>query len=342
MTDPSSDAPTSPDTLDQFIARLPKAELHLHLEGSVEPDLLRDLGKRNGLHTADWELAAFERVYQYEDFPGFLRAFKFVSEHLKTPADYEAVTRDLARKLAGQRVSYAEVILSVGVLRWLDRELEPYLEAVNQGAQAARRDFGIKFNWIFDATRQFGVEAAREVARLAARFRDRGVVAFGIGGDEAQAPPELFRDVYRMVRDEGLHSVAHAGEAAGPESVRGAIEVLGAERIGHGLRAASDPGLLELLADREIPLEVCLSSNVATGVLDRVENHPLPQLLLAGVPLTLNTDDPAMFRTDLNREYRLAARTFGLTKEQLSEMARNGFRFAFEKNLPGGRPKEGG
>ena len=336
------DFPGNPGTLEQFIAELPKVELHLHLEGSVEPDLLRELGKRNGLHTAGWELAAFERVYQYEDFSGFLQAFKFVSEHLKTPADYEAVVCDLAKKLARQKISYAEVILSVGILLWLGSELEPYFEAITRGAEAAERDHGVEFYWIFDATRQFGIEPAREVVRMAARYREQGVVAFGIGGDEAQAPPELFRDVYRMVRDEGLHSVAHAGEAAGPESVRGAIEVLGAERIGHGLRAASDPDLLELLADREIPLEVCLSSNVATGVLDRVENHPLPQLLLAGVPLILNTDDPAMFRTDLNREYRLAARTFGLTKEQLSEMARNGFRFSFEKNLPGGRAEEGG
>ncbi len=342
MNDPSSDAPASPDTLERFITALPKAELHLHLEGSVEPDLLRELGKRNGLHTAGWELAAFERVYQYEDFSGFLQAFKFVSQHLKTPADYEAVTCDLARKLAGQKVSYAEVILSVGVLLWLGREFEPYFEAVTRGAEAGERDHGVKFYWIFDATRQFGIEPAREVARLAARYREQRVVAFGIGGDEAQAPPELFRDVFRAAREEGLHCVAHAGEAAGPESVRAAVELLGAERIGHGLRAASDPSLLELLADRQIPLEVCLSSNVATGVLDRVGNHPLPQFLAAGVPVVLNTDDPAMFRTDLNREYRLAAGTFGLAEEQLSEMARNSFRFAFEKNLPGGRAEEGG
>ncbi len=333
MNDLPKNVSASQKTLEQFIAKLPKAELHLHLEGSVEPNLLQQLGKRNGLYTSNWELENFERVYRYKDFSGFLQAFKFVSEHLKTPADYKMVTYNLAKKLAMQNVSYAEVTLSVGVLLWLGRKLEPYFEAIAGAAKAGEQDYAVKFCWIFDATRQFGDGPALEVARLAAKYREKGVVAFSIGGDEGGAPPELFRNAFQAAREEGLHCVAHAGEAAGPESVRTAVELLGAERIGHGLKASLDPSLLELLAHRKIPLEICLSSNLATGILERMEDHPLLQLLAAGVPVTLNTDDPAMFQTDLNREYRLAGEIFGLTEKQLCEVAHNSFQFAFTENL---------
>lgn len=336
MTDalPAPPFPSSRNDLTHFIADLPKAELHLHLEGSVEPRILRQLARRNRLPSADWRREDFERIYRYTDFLGFLQAFKIVSEHLKTPADYRQITHRLAENLAGQKVSYAEVTFSAGVLLAYDENVEPFFEAAAEGAQQGERDYGVKVNWIFDAVRQFGVEPAQKVVRLAARFQNHGVVAFGIGGDEVKAPAELFRKVFQEARDAGLHCVAHAGEAAGPESVRAAVEVLGAERIGHGLKAAWDPALVELLAERRVPLEICLSSNLATGVLDRLENHPLPQWLAAGVPVTLNTDDPAMFHTNLNREYALAARTFKLSHEQLNQIAGQSFRASFGKIQP--------
>ena len=333
MTDilPAPPFPSSQNDLNNFIADLPKAELHLHLEGAVEPRVLQELARRNRLSSADWQLEDFERIYRYTDFLGFLKAFKFVSEHLKTPADYRQITYQLVENLARQKVSYAEVTFSAGVLLMYGKNVEPFFEAAADGAKEGERDYGVKVNWIFDAVRQFGVELAQKVVRLAACFKTHGVVAFGIGGDEVNAPAELFREVFHEARAAGLHCVAHAGEAAGPESVRAAVDVLGAERIGHGLKAASDPALMELLAERRIPLEICLSSNLATGVLDRLENHPLPQWLAAGIPLTLNTDDPAMFHTNLNREYALAARTFKLTHDQLSQIAGQSFRASFQE-----------
>ena len=336
MSPPPSSPSDENGPLDDFLLRLPKAELHLHLEGSLAPAELQELARRNRLPTAEWPVAEFEKVYRYKDLRGFLRAYKFVTEHLKTPADYEWLTTRLAEKLHRQNVSYAEVNLSAGVLHFYRLPVEAFFEAAARGAETAARDFNIQFNWIFDAVRQFGDEPAREVMRIAARYREQGVVAFGIGGDELQGPPKLFEAVYREARDAGLHLVAHAGETGGPQSVRDAVEILGAERIGHGVGAASDPALLDLLAELQITVEVCLSSNLATGVVNRLEDHPLPRLLGAGIPVTLNTDDPAMFHTDLIREYRLAAETFGLSRERLEGLAEQSFRSAFGKVRPPG------
>jgi len=184
-------------------------------------------------------------------------------------------------------------------------------------------------NWIFDAIRHFGVEPAHEVLRIAARYRERGVVAFGIGGDERRGPANLFVDLYREARDRGLHTTAHAGETMGPESVRAAVELLGAERIGHGLRAAEDRAVLALVRDRGVPLEVCLTSNVATGAIAEASDHPLPAILREGVRVTLNSDDPGLFGTSLEREFRLAARTFDFSREQLAGFVENAIAAAF-------------
>jgi adenosine deaminase/aminodeoxyfutalosine deaminase len=229
-----------------------------------------------------------------------------------------ATTR-LIEGLANQNVKYAEIIFAAGVVLWKKQPLEPIFEAAASAARAAQEVLGVRVQWIFDAIRHFGVEHTREVLHWAERFRPLGVVALGIGGDEARGPAELFIDVFKEAREMSLHVVAHAGEVCGPESVRQSVEALGAERIGHGLTAARDPAVLALLRDRRIPLEVCLTSNVATGVLGRIEDHPLPQFL----------DDPAMFGTDLVNEYLLAARTFGLTREQILQLGQNAIRAAF-------------
>jgi adenosine deaminase/aminodeoxyfutalosine deaminase len=215
------------------------------------------------------------------------------------------------------------------VVLWKKQPLEALFEAAASAARAAQQASGVRVQWIFDAIRHFGVEHTRQVLEWAGRLRPLGVVALGIGGDEARGPAELFREVFSEARAMGLHVVAHAGEACGPESVRQAVEALGAERIGHGLTAARDPAVLELLRERRIPLEVCLTSNVSTGVLERVEDHPLPQFLRAGVVVTLNSDDPAMFGTDLVNEYLLAAKTFELTPEQILHIAQNAVRASF-------------
>ena len=317
---------------ESFIRRLPKAELHLHLEGSVQPETLRELSRFKGRlekETQAWISERAAQSYRYRDFQDFLQAFKLVTLLLETPSDYARATTRLIQGLASQNVKYAEIIFAAGVVLWKKQSLEAIFEATASAARAAQETFGVRVQWIFDAIRHFGVEHTREVLRWAERFQTQGVVAFGIGGDEARGPAELFQDVFREAREMGMHVVAHAGEACGPESVRQAVEALGAERIGHGLTAARDPSVLALLRDRRIALEVCLTSNVATGVLGRIEDHPLPQFLDAGLVVTLNTDDPAMFGTDLVNEYLLTARTFHLTRRQIVHLAQNAIHAAF-------------
>jgi adenosine deaminase/aminodeoxyfutalosine deaminase len=318
--------------LESFVRGLPKAELHVHLEGSVQPETLSELSRSKGRlakETQEWISERARQGYRYGNFQAFLQAFKLVSMLLETPSDYARTTTRLIEDLAKQNVKYAEIIFAAGVVLWKEQPLQPIFEAVAAAASAAQETLGVRVQWIFDAVRHFGAEHTRAVLLWAERLQPLGVVALGIGGDESRGPAELFTEVFRAARDMGLHVVAHAGEASGPESVRSAVELLGAERIGHGLAAARDPDLLALLRDRHIPIEVCPTSNVATGVLASLEDHPLPRFLEAGLLVTLNTDDPAMFGTNLENEYLVAAKNFGLGREQLTELARNAFRAAF-------------
>jgi adenosine deaminase/aminodeoxyfutalosine deaminase len=306
----------------RFIHSLPKAELHLHLEGSIEPATLLELRQRHGMAGAS--LAEVERLYNYSDFTGFLTAFKDVTAHLQTPEDYELITYRLMESLKSQNVLHAEVIVSVGVCLWRKQDFAAIFEGLERGRQRGEKDFGISLLWIFDAVRQFGADKAKEVVDLAIQFRDRNVAAFGIGGDEKQGPAELFKDVYARAAAHGLHLTAHAGENAGPESIWGALN-LKVERIGHGLSAGQDPELMEELAERQIPIEICVTSNLRTGCCAEVSQHPVRRYFDDGLMLTLNSDDPAMFRTSLVDEYQLVQETFGFTDEHLRELARNSF-----------------
>jgi adenosine deaminase/aminodeoxyfutalosine deaminase len=325
----AADPSPSPNCL---LQSLPKAELHLHLEGSVEPDTLIELKRRHGVQS---DIAQAESLYRYRDFTGFLMAFKEVTEFLRNGEDYELITYRLMQRLKEQNVLHAEVYVSVGVcLRW-GRDFADVFEGLERGRRRGEADLGISLLWIFDATRHFGVEAAQQVAELAAQYRERNVVGFGIGGDETQAGPELFRDVYAFAADQGLRLTVHAGETAGPESIWGALN-LKAERIGHALTAAQDPELIEELAERQVPVEICLSSNLATNYCARIEDHPLGNYFNQGLMITLNTDDPAMFRTTATREYQLAQNTFQFSDDHMRELARNSFEASFlpaEKKL---------
>jgi aminodeoxyfutalosine deaminase len=315
-----------------FIVTLPKAELHLHLEGSIDPTTLLELRRRYGRTST---LPEIEQLYRYEDFNGFLMAFKVVAEDLQTPDDYELITYRLMEKLKADNVLHAEVYVSVGVCLWRKQDFDAIFEGLDRGRQRGERDFGVSLLWIFDAVRQFGPAAAREVFEVAVRYRDRDVVAIGMGGDEQKGPPELFREAYAYAAENGLHLTAHAGENAGPESIWGALN-LRAERIGHGLTASQDPELIEELATRQVPVEICLTSNLRTGSCPSLSAHPVRQYFDQGVMITLNTDDPAMFRTSLAREYQLAQQLFGFTDEHLRELARNSFEASFlpaEKKL---------
>lgn len=314
-----------------FIASLPKAELHLHLEGTVEPDTLWELALRQRSPLASAGREAVSRLYSTSDFSSFLQAFKTICEHLRQPEDYETVAYAALRKLAQQNVRYAEITLSVGVILWKREEPSVAFEGIQQACRRAQQDFGIRTQWIFDAVRQFGAEKAMEVVRHAVRLRDCGVVAFGIGGDEGKGPAELFRDVFAFARGEGLRITVHAGETAGPESIWAALNTLGAERIGHGLTAIQDPVLINYLAEKQIPVEICLSSNVRTCCVADITQHPLRQYFDRGLAVSLHTDDPALFATDLNREYLLARDVFGFTNEELKQLAKNSLEAAFVK-----------
>ncbi|HKT51509.1 MAG TPA: adenosine deaminase, partial [Candidatus Angelobacter sp.] len=230
---------------------------------------------------------------------------------------------------------HAEVYVSVGVIRWRGQDFEPIFEGMERGRERGQRDFGASLLWIFDAVRHFGPEAAAGVFDLAARYVDRNVAGIGIGGDERRGPAEWFRDLYKKAADQGLRLTAHAGETTGPESVWSALNI-GAERIGHGLSIAQDPELVEVLAHKQVPVEICLSSNLRTGVCAGFGEHPVKSFFDEGLMVTLNTDDPAMFQTSLNREYQIAMEQLGFSREHLREIARNSFEASFlpvEKKL---------
>jgi len=312
-------------TPSRFILSLPKAELHLHLEGSIDPPTLLELRQR---HNKVSTVAEVEQLYQYQDFTGFLMAFKAIPEDLQSPDDYELITYRLMEKLQAEHVLHAEVYVSVGVCLWRKQEFAAIFEGLERGRQRGERDFGVSLLWIFDAVRHFGPEEAQRVAELAVRYKDQSVAGFGIGGDERRAGPELFRDVYAYAAENGLRLTAHAGETAGPESIWGALN-LRAERIGHGLTAQQDRELIEELSRRQIPVEICITSNLRTGCCSSLAAHPVRNYFDNGLMITLNSDDPAMFGTSLAREYQLAQDNFGFTDEHLRELARNSFEASF-------------
>jgi aminodeoxyfutalosine deaminase len=308
-----------------MVQLLPKAELHLHLEGTVTPQTLVELRNRHGKATT---LAEAQALYQYEDFLGFLMAFKTLTEDLQTPEDYELITYRLIEQLKAENVLHAEVYVSVGVCLWRKQDFDALFEGLERGRQRGERDSGVSLLWIFDAVRQFGAEAAQSVFGLAAKYRERNVVGIGLGGDEKKAPPELFREQYAFAADHDLRLTIHAGESAGPESIWGALN-LGADRIGHGLAAYQDEELMEELATRQIPIEICMTSNLRTRCCPNLQDHPVRRYFDQGLMITLNSDDPAMFGSTLNQEYELAQKEFSFTDEHLRELARNSFEASF-------------
>jgi len=309
-----------------LIRALPKAELHLHLEGTVAPESLVELSRRHDVTPLTIREAT--QLYEYADFNGFLLAFKAVTQRLLTPDDFELITYRMIESLHAQGIVHDEVYVSVGVVHWRKQQFEPLFAGMEVGRGRGERDFGASVLWIFDAVRHFGVQAAKRVFELAVEHKDRHVVGVGIGGDESRGPAEQFRDLYRYAADKGLRLTAHAGESAGPESIWGALNI-GSERLGHVLSAIRDPELIEVLAQRQVPVEICMSSNVHTGCLLELEQHPVRRLFDAGLLVTLNTDDPAMFHTSLNHEYELAQDLFEFTDEHIRELARNSLEASF-------------
>jgi aminodeoxyfutalosine deaminase len=333
------------DHFSQNIAKLPKAELHLHLEGSIQPTTVCALTRMHGVVFTEAEV---RQKYAYQDFGEFLEVFKWVTSFLREPHDYALVTRDLCEHLLSQGIVYAEVTLSIGIMILRKQIPEANFEAIQAAAEPFEKR-GLRMNFIFDAVRQFGTEAAMQVVLAAERANSKSIVAFGIGGDELAIHTKEFRAVYDKAGEIGLRRLMHAGEIGGPEKIREAIELLGAERIGHGIAAVHDPELMDFLADRRIPLEICPQSNIRTGALSgqlgrknaQIEHHPLPKLFRHGIPVVLSTDDPAMFHTTLLDEYE-NARRMGLSESELLRLVQASFDHAFlpaaEKRTLGATP----
>ena len=321
--------------LPDSIRSLPKAELHLHLEGSIQPATVCALTARHNILFTEEEV---RQRYTFKDFAGFIDAFKWVTSFLREPRDYRLLAEVLCAHLLTQGVVYAEITLSIGVMLLRKQRPEANFEAVLDAAEPFEKR-GLRVNWVFDAARQFGPEAALEVVSAAKRCGSKSIVAFGIGGDEMSVATKDFRPVYEQARNDGLHLLMHAGEVGGPEKIREAVELLHVERIGHGIAAAQDPVLMDLLVDRRIPLEICPQSNIRTGALAKqlrlphagLAQHPLPHLMRHGIPVVLSTDDPAMFHTTLLAEYENAA-AMGMNESELAQLLDLSFEHAF---LPG-------
>lgn len=291
------------------------AELHLHLEGCIGVETLLEIAP--GLTRAE----ATDRL-RFEDFPGFLQSFKYAVMHLESADHYRVLARRAFADLHQQGIVYAEVIHSAGICLWRRQDTRAIAEALIEEARAAP----LEIRWIFDAVRQFGEDHVMQTARLAADFQGREVVGFGIGGDERGCGAARLKPAFLFARERGLKLLPHAGETSDADNVWDALE-LGADRIGHGIRAIDDPALVAELARRSIPLEISITSNVMTGAVSSYSDHPAKRLYDAGVPIVLNTDDPAFFNTSLRQEFAHAAR-LGFSEAELESLRLNAFRFA--------------
>jgi aminodeoxyfutalosine deaminase len=312
-----------------WLRRLPKVELHLHLEGTIQPETLLELSRRHDAEPLTPEAA--KKLYVYENFLGFMDSFKAVSARLKGPDDYELITYNMVRDLAAQGVVHAEVYISFGIIfYWKNAEVEPYVEAIERGRARGEKDFGTTVYWLIDAVRHFGPEEAAKVFRKAAELRRLypSIVGIGIGGDEARGSADLFRESYGEAKEAGLRLTAHAGETMGPESIWAAINI-GAERVGHALSAQHDAELLEVLGEKQIPLELNVTSNIRTGCCRAFDEHPVKMYFESGLMVTINSDDPPMFGSNLLEEYVLVQERFEFSLEQMRELAANAVEASF-------------
>ncbi|HEX9063910.1 MAG TPA: adenosine deaminase [Streptosporangiaceae bacterium] len=293
----------------------PKIELHVHLEGTVRPATLLEIARRNGVGLPATTVAGLEQVYRFRDFPHFLQVWWMTTGALRTERDFRQVVTDYAAEAASHGAVYLEGIFSPSEPATRGVSYEEVFAGYCDGAQQAWEEHGVLVRLTPDIVRGFPQDAARQTVRHAIANAGRGIVGVGLGGPESDYPPQLYEGEFRLVKEAGLGSVPHAGEADDAASVLAAVEVLGADRIRHGIRAAGDQGVLAELAGRGIVLDVCPTSNLRTGVVASLAEHPLPALLAAGVTCTINTDDPAMFGTDLGAEHAVAAR-IGATPAQ--------------------------
>lgn len=320
--------------MEEFIAGLPKAELHVHHVGSASPEVVAGLAARHeGTTAVPADLQALREFFTFRDFAHFIEVYLAVVDLVRDAEDVRALTYGVARDMAAQQIRYAELTVTPhsSVRRGIPGEA--FMEAIEDARCAAAQELGVELVWCFDIPGEAGLESAEITERLALDLRPDGLVSFGLGGPEIGVPRPQFKPYFDRARAAGLRSVPHAGETTGPETVWDALRELGAERIGHGTSAVRDPRLLEYLAEHRIPLEVAPTSNVATRAVPSLAEHPLKQLVDAGVPVTINSDDPPMFGTDLNTEYAVAAQLLGLDERGVAELAKDAVRASFMAEL---------
>ena len=321
-------------TMSGFVAGLPKVELHVHQVGSASPRIVSELAARHP-GSVPSDPAELSRFFDFRDFAHFIEVFLAVVDLVRTPEDIHYLTYEVAREMAtGQGLRYAELTCTPYTsVRPHDEgrgmSIEGYTEAIEAARIEAERDFGLVLRWIYDIPGEFGLPAAEATLDFAVNHRSEGLVGFGLGGPEVGVPRPQFGPYFEAAREAGLHCVPHAGETTGPQTVWDALRFLHAERIGHGTSSAEDPALLAHLAERGIPLEVCPSSNVATRAVASLEEHPIRAFRDAGVTITVNSDDPPMFATTLNREYEIAAELLDLDEPGVAELARTGVHASF-------------
>lgn len=314
--------------LSDFIAGLPKAELHVHHVGSASPEVVSRLAARHpGTVPADPEQLA--EYFRFTDFAHFIDVYLAVVGLIRTGEDVRLLTYEVARDMAAQNIRYAELTVTPHTSVISGIPPEEFVDAIEDARRAAETELGIVLRWIFDIPGELGLAGADSTLAIALDHGPPALIGFGLGGPEIGVPRAQFRPHFEQARAAGLHSVPHAGETTGPETVWDALRELGAERIGHGTSAAADPALLAHLAERRIPLEVCPTSNLATGAVARLDEHPLPALVDAGVVVTINSDDPPMFATSLNAEYAVAAELLGLDELGVADLARTAVRSSF-------------
>jgi aminodeoxyfutalosine deaminase len=316
--------------LTSFIAGLPKAELHVHHVGSASPRIVAELAARHeGSTPVPADPAALADFFAFRDFAHFIEIYLSVVDLIRDDEDVRTLTYEIARELARGNVRYAE--LTVTPYSHVRRGIPApaFCAAIEDARAGAARDFGVQLHWCFDIPGEAGLPAAEQTLRIALGERPDGLISFGLGGPEIGVPRPQFKPYFDKARAAGLHSVPHAGETTGPETIWDALRELGAERIGHGTSAARDPRLMAYLAEHGIPLEVCPTSNVRTRAVAGIDEHPLATLVGAGVPVTINSDDPPMFGTTIEQEYAIAARLLGLDEAGVAELARAAVRAAF-------------
>ncbi len=326
LSTPSPEADRSPYAA--FVAGLPKAELHVHHVGSASPRIVSELADRHP-GTVPSDPAALREFYTFRDFAHFIEVYLAVVDLIREPDDVRLLTYEVAAEMAAQNIRYAELTLTPYTSVLAGVPIEAYVEAVEDARVSAERDLGIRLRWIFDIPGESGLPAAEATARYALQHAPESLVGFGLGGPEIGVDRPQFKPFFDAARAAGLHSVPHAGETTGPQTVWDALEHLGAERIGHGTSSAQDPALLAHLAERQVPLEVCPTSNIATRAVDRLDAHPIRQMHESGVLVTIGSDDPPMFNTTLNREYEIAADLLGLDERGIAALAKNAVTASF-------------